>query len=255
MNGGSRKTSYLNHFASADTIVPDPTNPQAFNRYSYVINNPIRLIDPSGHEYQPHAPFPYDPVHGVGGTVSIEPTDFRKAFSALETDLSELIPVVEEQQENYEFWGEVIGGATGITFVSLFTLSPSPLHAIGLTVGIKAGGEIGRRMADNTDESLLLADMHKIRNFFQPANNFFNENGTISIEYEGQMRQVESIRMTGQTAPGTNDNYGFVLHNVHVSVWVDGTEIYLGMIEHLSSLGFDYLMELMASYETEYQED
>ena len=49
MNGGSRKTSYLNHFASADTIVPDPTNPQAYNRYSYVYNNPIRFNDPSGH--------------------------------------------------------------------------------------------------------------------------------------------------------------------------------------------------------------
>jgi RHS repeat-associated protein len=33
---------------SADTIVPDPGNPQDFNRYSYVRNNPVMLIDPSG---------------------------------------------------------------------------------------------------------------------------------------------------------------------------------------------------------------
>ena len=39
----------LGRFASADTIVPDPTNPQQFNRFAYVLNNPIRLIDPSGH--------------------------------------------------------------------------------------------------------------------------------------------------------------------------------------------------------------
>jgi hypothetical protein len=31
------------------TIVPDPTNPQQFNRYSYVLNNPIVLVDPTGH--------------------------------------------------------------------------------------------------------------------------------------------------------------------------------------------------------------
>jgi len=30
----------LGRFASADTIVPSPENPQAFNRYSYVLNSP-----------------------------------------------------------------------------------------------------------------------------------------------------------------------------------------------------------------------
>ncbi len=39
----------IGRFASADTIVPDPANPQSFNRCSYVYNNPVRLVDPSGH--------------------------------------------------------------------------------------------------------------------------------------------------------------------------------------------------------------
>jgi len=30
-------------------MIPDPSNPQSFNRYSYVLNNPLRYTDPSGH--------------------------------------------------------------------------------------------------------------------------------------------------------------------------------------------------------------
>ncbi len=39
----------IGRFASADTIVPNPANPQSFNRYSYVNNNPLNFIDPFGH--------------------------------------------------------------------------------------------------------------------------------------------------------------------------------------------------------------
>ena len=36
-------------FLQADTIVPQPQNPQNLNRYSYCGSNPLRFIDPSGH--------------------------------------------------------------------------------------------------------------------------------------------------------------------------------------------------------------
>jgi RHS repeat-associated protein len=39
----------LGRFTSPDTIVPDPGNPMAFDRYAYVYNNPINYTDPSGH--------------------------------------------------------------------------------------------------------------------------------------------------------------------------------------------------------------
>jgi RHS repeat-associated protein len=37
-------------FLSPDSIVPNPANPQDFNRYAYVRNNPLRYTDPSGHD-------------------------------------------------------------------------------------------------------------------------------------------------------------------------------------------------------------
>jgi hypothetical protein len=46
----------LARFASADTTVPDPSSPQALNRYSYVYNDPLSYTDPTGHE--PHYAIP-----------------------------------------------------------------------------------------------------------------------------------------------------------------------------------------------------
>jgi hypothetical protein len=40
---------YLNQWTQPDSIVPDPTNPQSLNRYSYVLNAPLRFTDPTGH--------------------------------------------------------------------------------------------------------------------------------------------------------------------------------------------------------------
>lgn len=39
----------LARFISADTMVPDPNDPQDLNRYAYVKNNPIKHDDPTGH--------------------------------------------------------------------------------------------------------------------------------------------------------------------------------------------------------------
>ncbi len=39
----------LGRFISADAIIPSPGNPMAWDRFGYVQNNPLSLIDPSGH--------------------------------------------------------------------------------------------------------------------------------------------------------------------------------------------------------------
>jgi len=40
----------IGRFISPDTIVPDPANPQSLNRYAYCLNNPLKFVDPTGHE-------------------------------------------------------------------------------------------------------------------------------------------------------------------------------------------------------------
>jgi RHS repeat-associated protein len=41
----------LGRFAQADTVVPNPGDPVAFDRFAYARNNPVNMVDPSGHGY------------------------------------------------------------------------------------------------------------------------------------------------------------------------------------------------------------
>jgi RHS repeat-associated protein len=51
----------VGRFMSADSIIPNPADMKAFNRYSYVNNNPLRAMDPTGHD-------PFDIGGGFGGS-------------------------------------------------------------------------------------------------------------------------------------------------------------------------------------------
>jgi RHS repeat-associated protein len=41
----------IGRFISPDSVVPEPGNPQSLNRYAYVMNNPMRYVDPSGNSW------------------------------------------------------------------------------------------------------------------------------------------------------------------------------------------------------------
>lgn len=45
---GRVQDSITGRFLSADPTIPDPQDPQSYNRYSYVVNNPLSYTDPSG---------------------------------------------------------------------------------------------------------------------------------------------------------------------------------------------------------------
>jgi len=58
----------VGRFIQPDSIIPGEDNPQAFNRYSYVFNNPVNAIDPSGNK--PSVPNAYSSYY-----------DFDESFS------------------------------------------------------------------------------------------------------------------------------------------------------------------------------
>jgi hypothetical protein len=56
---------FVGQFTQPDSLVADPMNPAAWNRYSYVYNSPSNFVDPSGHFVSPDtildfAAFVYD---------------------------------------------------------------------------------------------------------------------------------------------------------------------------------------------------
>ncbi len=62
----------IGRFASADTLVPDPADPQQYNRYSYSLNNPVRYTDPTGHScYNPSLGSPCVLSDGAGNSSSL----------------------------------------------------------------------------------------------------------------------------------------------------------------------------------------
>ena len=70
----------LGRFISADSIVPDGTNPQAWNRYAYVLNNPLGYVDPSGHcsiAAGVNVTFLNTPCDFAGGGIIVDSTSTR----------------------------------------------------------------------------------------------------------------------------------------------------------------------------------
>ncbi len=66
----------IGRFISPDSVVPNFVNPQSFNRYSYVLNNPLRYNDPTGAVQMDI---------GGGFVVNVDP-------SVLDSDLAALFP-------------------------------------------------------------------------------------------------------------------------------------------------------------------
>jgi RHS repeat-associated protein len=62
----------LGRWSSADTIVPEPGNPQDLNRYAYVGGNPLRYRDPSGHYHRDvHYDLTYDLTCGIAKEIAV----------------------------------------------------------------------------------------------------------------------------------------------------------------------------------------
>ena len=84
----------LGRFLQADTLVPQPGNPQSLNRYAYTLNNPLRYTDPTGHRVLPED-IPGVKTHPVTGEWTTDVTTVEGwTYQAL-ANLSDAGPVCQ----------------------------------------------------------------------------------------------------------------------------------------------------------------
>lgn len=83
----------IGRMISADPFVPNPLNGQSYNRYSYVVNNPLSLVDPSGFDEEA----PYDPDDRpllCGIEVECEEREFRDNGNEENPHFCALFPMI-----------------------------------------------------------------------------------------------------------------------------------------------------------------
>jgi RHS repeat-associated protein len=93
---------YLNRWLSADTIVPDPANPQSLNRFAYVLNNPLKYVDPTGHierGQEKDAGYIVEDLSHFGLTIEIDWGGSDEAWDPGSWELWELVLVLNAVQD------------------------------------------------------------------------------------------------------------------------------------------------------------
>jgi hypothetical protein len=149
----------LGRFVSADTIVPEPGNPQDLNRYSYTRNNPVRYTDPSGH-------FIFAPILLAAGIALL--ADYAvQVHHNRQQGLSWGEAVYHENLNEVEMVAAGVAGGTGAAlagpalaavpaFVETVGITglAAPVAEIGLSAvvggGASVAGEFGGRVWQNS---------------------------------------------------------------------------------------------------------
>jgi RHS repeat-associated protein len=176
----------LGRFLSADSLVPDPLNPQAFNRYAFAYNNPISNLDPTG-----HAPV----VAAAVAVATALSSGSALSFVAL------------------------VGAATT---VAGYVLKDPVLSTIGsVLLGFVGGGPVGAAVAAATSPlSPLDPKLKQTIGWAYTAYGLFQElNGMLS-----EAKVPEAARIPGGSAPVVNEtgNVSIIFSEGKASVHVRG---------------------------------
>jgi RHS repeat-associated protein len=84
----------LGRWTSADTLVPDPANPQSFNRYSWVLGNPLRYVDPTGHKEEGECGFDGEACEGQSPDIEDIIIEILQGMTDAINDPTRTVPII-----------------------------------------------------------------------------------------------------------------------------------------------------------------
>jgi RHS repeat-associated protein len=162
------------HFTQADSITPNVYDPQSLNRYSYVRNNPINYIDPSGHSFNPVKWIwenARDPVwsNRMASTISENDARVSRLYSGASKEqrstmshaVNRHFASTHESIESYE--RQVVDSKERVTKARNTAISAVVNLATGdmggtaldvISLGAQLEGAMGRSYADKVDQYL-----------------------------------------------------------------------------------------------------
>ena len=219
----------LGRFVQPDSIIPDQSNPQSWNRFSYVLNNPVRYTDPTGHKFieedggirgctnliyctngQPNQPSsggePDDEYRHKQSKES-DPTPQinlcpQDAVWCYERELTESeLGAVEARLGNGAFLegaaALVLGIASGIAGLAALETSST-------IIGIQVGALLTVVAATLTIAALIIgfeaSQTSEMANYIGDAKEYAKENGTVTMAYYQEPNDlIPSVIYQGDT--------------------------------------------------------
>jgi RHS repeat-associated protein len=155
----------IGRFLSPDTIVLNPANPQAWNRYSYALNNPAKYNDPTGHVVTIGSAYDLSFKGGVTylkhvGTASADARLLLQAWNAFKSVAPDQAKIMEESGEQF-----VIGryfGSGGITvdppgnrtWIGLDESAQDPIAAASLIAHESYHAVLGNGLKNSIEEEV-----------------------------------------------------------------------------------------------------